>query len=595
MKRFKKILALLLAISMVAVVFAGCAKQGAKTPKANQEEKKVEENKEAPKGSRVFRFADSKVATFNPHIYKTVPERESMLLFNGTLLRIVMNEAGDGYEIFPNHAKAFPERSEDGKVWTFKIREGLKFDDGTIINAKTYEESYKLLLDPKLKNPNSTVFYKDMFVVNAKKYWDGEAKWEEVGIKAIDDYTLEITLESAVPETTILDAFIFPTTSPVHVEMYTSLMNEEKTETKYGTDFDKIPKSTGGPYILKEWVRDQYRNFEKNPDSPLASVYKVDRVEIRAIEDNETILQLFEKGELDYVKLLGAKYDKYEEDPRVDFTPATTAMFIILNTESKDNPALQNLDFRKALHYGINRNVIAKDIYRTGKPANYYLPSSYIADFKTGESYRSTPQGKEVEAYTEVFNADKAKEYFDKAYKANGSKKINFEIAYFDTNENVKKISEYMEEAYENLFGADRIDVQLKAIPWQVSYDNVEKGDYQTGFAFWSGSRFEPWGMMEFFISDPGRKYNTYRNPEFDKLYERAKTGDLIYDKEGRINALRDMEKMVMNDLPIIPLVEVNIPIMFSDRVKLHSANGKYFPAGGLYQVLQADIEPLEE
>lgn len=595
MKNFKKILALLLSLIMIASVFAGCGKEAVKEEEVKQLESGEESAEDASKEPTIFRFAESKITTLNPHIYKTGPEKRAMLLFNGTLLRIIMNEAGDGYDIFPNHAEAFPEVSEDNKTWTFKIRDGLAFDDGTPIDAKTYEESYKLLLDPKLKNQRATVFYKDIFVVNAKNYWDGNVEWDEVGIKAIDEKTLQITLENPVPKTSILDAFIAVITSPIHIEMYTSNMNEDKTETKYGTDLDKIPKSSGGPYLLTEWVRDQHQMFQKNPNSPLAQTYKVDEIEMRVIENQETILQLFEDREIDYVKLLGAKYDKYEEDPRVEFAPPVTSMFIILNTDSKENPALGDLDFRKALYYGMDRNVLAKDIYRTGKPANFYLTNAYISNFETGEIYRQTEQGKEVEEYTEVYNTELAKEHFDKAYEANGNKKIEFEITYFDTNENVKKISEYLEETYENLFGTDRIDIQLKAIPWQVSYDNIEKGDYQSGYAFWSGSAYEPWGMFEFFISNPPRKYNSYKNPEFDELYKRAKTGDLIFKEKERVDALRDMEKMVMRDLPIIPLIEVNIPIMYSDRVKFNSHDGRYLTNVGFFQILQADIEPLEE
>ncbi|WP_066496266.1 peptide ABC transporter substrate-binding protein [Abyssisolibacter fermentans] len=596
MKKFKKVLVLILAMAMVMTLFVGCNNNENTEPASNNEpngenqsDNSDNNDNNVAQGPKVLRLAESKTATFNPHTYKTGAERRSMGYMFGTMVRLIMNEAGDGYELFPNHAKELPTMSEDGKTWTFKLREGLKFDDGTPINAETYEYTYKMLLDPKLVNDRATIFYDSVPVVNAKNYWSGEAKWEDVGIKVIDKQTLQFSLENPVPEIDFINVFTEPASSPVHKELYEANMNEDRTETKYGTSIDRMPKSSCGPYIMEEWIRDMSKTYNKNPNSPLADIYVPDRVEERVVENDETKLQLFESGEIDTVNLLGAKYDKYADDPRVKFAPAITSMLLILNKDSKDNPALADMDFRQALFYGMNRDSIAVDIYRTGKPANYILTSAYIADFETGQAYRKTKQGMSVAGNHGSYDPELAKKHFEKAYKANNNKKIVFEMNYFDSNENCKKISEFLEENYENLFGKDKIDVVLAAIPWQVQYENMEKGNFQSGYAFLSDDAFSPWSFMRMFTSNEPGKIDSFKNPEYDDLCTRSLTGNLIFDKEKRIQALADMENMVIDDFSLLPLVEINIPVMYSDRIQINTKDGMYIP-GLSYAILQADI-----
>ncbi len=586
---FKRRKLLLIAISMLLAMslLVGCSREEGKqaTNTSDSENNKV----------KVLRLAESKITTLNPHIYTQGSESRSLRYMCGSLIRIIMNDNGDGAEFFPSHAIELPNMSEDGLVWTIKLRDNLKFDDGTPIDADTYEYSWKMLLNPKLVNRNATVFFDSIPVVNAKSYWQGEEdiNWEDVGLKALDEKTLQITLKKAIPTVDFLNAIVEVSTSPVHKELYNSNMNEDKTETKYGTSVKTTPKSSGGSFVLKEWTRDMIRVFEKNPDSPLANVFTPDRIEERVVENSETRLQLFEKGEIDEVLLLGAKYDRFVEDPRVKFAPAATAFTLVLNKDSEENQSLANIDFRKALFFGMNRESIGKDVYRTGKAANYIVTHAYVSNFETGQRYRDTAAAQKVVDAFPAFAPDLAKKHFNAAYEANGKQKIVFEINYFDTNENVKKIAEILEEEYENMFGKDKIDVVLAAIPWQVQYENMRKGNFQAGFSFSSAGGFAPFDLMIGFTSDHPGKINSYKNAEFDKLYERATIGDLIFDNEKRTEALAELELMLLEDFSVLPISEIQIPIMHSDKIKLNTKDGKSIPGIG-FALLQADIEGEE-
>lgn len=342
MKRF---LLLLVIATLLCSTLAGCGNKDVDSEVGSQEV--ADELDEAKENEPVvYRIAGGKTVTLNPHIYQTTAESDTMSLIFGNLLEMIYDEETENYKIIGNHAVDLPTRNEDGTVWTFKLKEGLKWEDGTPLNARDYEYSYKMLLDPKLKNSRGPqVFDADIVVVNAKKYWDGECEWEDVGIKALDDYTLEITLEFPAPEIDFYLAFTGGgASSPVQEKIYEAGMNEDRTETNYGTSKETTPSS--GAYKLEEWIRDQVKVYVKNEYSPIKDIYTVDRIESRVVEDANTRVQLFENNDIDTVVLSGANYDKYAEDPRLVFSKSTTVWSMFINMASEDKPFLRDVNFR---------------------------------------------------------------------------------------------------------------------------------------------------------------------------------------------------------------------------------------------------------
>src|SRR5690606_38606174 len=120
------------------------------------------------------------------------------------------------------------------------------------------------------------------------------------------------------------------------------------------------------------------------------------------------------------------------------------------------------------------RKTIAEDIFKTAIPAPYVVSSAKVAVPSKGLTYRETDVAKSVLPENDGYDLDLAKEYFDKAYEAYG-KKMEVEIQYFDNSEQMKRVAELLEQDYENAFGPDRIDIQLRAVPWNNAYDNMER------------------------------------------------------------------------------------------------------------------------
>lgn len=587
MKKAKKLLVLVLAMALIMSVFTGCGKDKKETEdvSSKESEKKVESKQT---GDKVLRTTDMSIETLNPHVCNTTHEFGVAGLVYGNLLDLIYDKDAENEKFVPWHAAELPT-TEDNKVWTFKLKDDIKWLDGTPINAKDYEYSYKMLLDPKLVNRNSYVFFDDIPVVNAEKYFKGEVEWDEVGIKALDDNTLQITLELPMPEIDVLLAFTGGgPTSPIHKELYEKGMNDDKTETNYATSIDNTPCC--GTYKLAEWVRDQYRIFEKNPDDVMADVYTPEKIEQRVITEKATRLQLFESGEIDSAGVFGDDYEKYAEDPRVVHSESTSVWGYYINTESKDNPILANNDLRKALYYGMDRESITKSIYKSVfKPAAYYVPTACrVGGFDDAKRFRDTEEAKALLPDNFGYDPELAKEHFDKAYEANGNKKIEIELIYFEGQEDQKRTAEVTEEQYENLFGSDRIDIKLRSMPFNAAYESYQNRNFEMGIGAMSVGAYNAWKGMHHWTSDYSGKSNTFYNKDFDELYQRTTTGDLVLKPEERIKALAEMEKMLLDFVPQIPIFQDDGAVIYADRVKL-ATGGEYFPGVG-FAVRQSEL-----
>lgn len=666
----KRLIAILAAALMGLSTFAGCKTsdkpaEETKPAATEKEETKKEENKDESKeteatkndenkGELVFRMAGGKIKTLNPHVSQTSAETDVFGLILGNMLEITYDKEKDSFDFTPNLAESLPEKSEDGTVWTWHLRKDLQWPDGTPIKADDFIYSWKMLLDPKLKNFRGpeAFFGGYITVVNAKKYWtgykednikleaqqkeeaaleelkkeidgmadgadkekkqaeydkrmeelnahriavdeqdlaEGGAKWEDVGIKALDDYTIEMKLEYAVPETNFWLSFAGGSSnSPVRKDIYEKGLNADKTETDYGTALDKMDFS--GPYILTKWERDQFREYVKNDKSPLREIYTPEKITERVIEDDNTALQLFESNETDTVGLRGANYEKYEEDPRLVFSKSDSVWQMFINMTSTKKPFLTDINFRKAMYWGTDRKALAKDIYKTAIPQPCIVADTRTVDPIKGITFRETEVGKANYPENEGYDPEKAKEFFDKAYEKYG-KKMEVDIMYFDTSDQMKAMAEFLEQEYEGMFGADRIDIKLRAVPWNNAYDNMQNGDYDMGFGAWTGGIFNPWGGMEVYTQKFGIKCDQFRSDEFDKLYDRTTKGDLIFKPKERLEALGEMEKMLLDNVPMVPLYQTENARLYQDRVHLLTREWRI---GVGFAPMQAELDPIQ-
>lgn len=580
MKKWKWHLVVISIILFPIFIFSGCSK----TEKETTADVVKKSTYTGPKELRLSSKSDEGL---NPHINTSQENRILIGYISGGLYDLQANEDRNNIRFVPYHAKELPITS-DHKVWTFKIREGLKFADGTPINAKTYEYSWKMLLDPKLINDGARVLFDNIAIINAKNYFKGKVTWGSVGIKSIDDYTLEITTETAVPTIDILTTLSAGgPLSPVHEKLYEKYMKSDRSATSYGTIIEAV--SSSGTYRLTEWVKDQYKVFEKNNEDLMASVYHADKIYSKIAPDPASRLKLFENKEVDSVSISGNNFDKFADDGKILRDIDNTIWGYYINSLSEKNAILKNQDFRKAIYYGIPREVVAKSASRLAKPVGCFISSScYAGDpANGGMRYGDSEQAKSLIKGNGSDTA-LAKQYFNKAYANNGNRLVSIEIIYIDGQESMRHMAQITKEELEKLFGKEKLEVRLKGMSSTAAYQAYYEGNYDLGIGYRTQNVFNPWSSMIVWSSTFPQKIDTFYNKDFDYYCERTTKGDLMLKDKERADALFEMEKMLVDYVPFVPLFQNTINITHSDRFDIKT-DSQYLPGVG-FAISQAEI-----
>ena len=576
----KKLMTLAAALISAALLFTACTTQPANDPPAAAEtpavtpEIPVEIPTETPQPEQpgttelmIYRQATVGRTTANPHMFTAM----RVMPFKGSMVATLSSVDGSNQIRFvPHHLAELPD-SEDGLVWTLHFREGMFWPhDRSPLNANTYYYSMKMLIDPLLVNSNAAFLFDPCVVVNAREYFLGEADWEDVGIRLIDDYTLEITLEFPV---TPLDFWstIGTTIWPVHEGMYEALMNEERTITTYGTSLETTPSA--GEFILTEWVVGGYELWLINPYDPLVQMgyFALDGWHERAIASQAVRSEMFWAEELDQHSLTGEEYLIFRNDPRARRHLAPNVWGFFVNGASETNPILRDRDFRQALNLSAPRVAIAREVYVVFDPANYIISTAIMVGdpLTSAEYFRDTPMAiATVEAFSD--NIELAIELFDRAFEANGGERVSIEIIHFDGQEDMTRLAEVTQERWETTFGRDRLEVTLRAVLPMAAYDNYRAGTYDIGIGVRLVNIFNPWSSMNVWTQDFVDPYITgFASDEFDELYFETMFGRYVHDPVGRAEALARMEYMLMDFAGFIPLMQNNNTVIFHERIFL--------------------------
>ena len=526
--------------------------------------------KKSESGEKVLKtyFSDTP-QTLNPHT--TADNYELLLDMSATLYREIWDEEAGAKTFVPSLADGDPVAKDDShKVWTIKVQDGFTFTDGTEINAETVEYSIKMLNDPKLanRNVNATNFE------NGDAYLKGECDWEEVGFQAIDENTIEVTYaENYEPESAkdVKDLFCFVGTAVVNPEVYDSCLNADKTECSYGSSLDKFMASA--LYEPTSLIQGQYLELTRRTDgkAPLEDVYTPDKVEYQAITDANTIVQMFEKGELDAVVANQPAYDEYD-GARYVYTIDNYGLFI--NSETPTCEALKDVNLRYAFYWGLDRESVVKAVFPTALPSAYqYVPFSTMPDPADKDNktvmYHETKEAKAIrmdghEVTQEGYDADLAKEYFDKAYQANGGQKI-------------KTWAEAIQSAYQELFGEDKLEIKLQATPAAIIYEEIarDKMNYDMCLSCgWANTYDAPWNNTNFVYSGP-YVYNTQYcviaddelSKQWDDLFYKCAMYDYRWDAQKKLEATAKMEEILYNDCSFIPAYSGGSRYFFSSKI----------------------------
>jgi ABC-type transport system substrate-binding protein len=272
----------------------------------------------------------------------------------------------------------------------------------------------------------------------------------------------------------------------VHPELYESLFSECRTTNDWGRSPFPEHFIASGIYRFSGYITDQYLEIEKRGpgSSPIEDMFTADRISFYIAPTEDVQWMLFDSGQLDQTTANARRFDEF---PDLYYYANGFVYGIFLNPWSETNPILQDIDFRTALYWGLDRERIVRAAYPIAAPQAFLFPQTTrmrAEDFReTGIrlSYRESDiaanvrvRGYELEDQF-GFVPDRALHYFNLAYERNGGVPISIEVQYSDGGEAPQIWAEAIQESWQNLFGADRFQVNLVAVPTQTALDNLQR------------------------------------------------------------------------------------------------------------------------
>ena len=439
-------------------------------------------------------------------------------------------------------------KSEDGKKYTFKLRKDAKWSNGDPVTAKDFVFAWQRLLDPKTAAEYAFIAYP---LKNAEAINKGQADVSTLGAKAVDDYTLEVELETPVPY--FLNLVAFPSYYPLNEKTV-----KEKGE-KYGLEADTV--AYNGPFTMVEWKHEQGWKLKKNDNYWDKKNVKLDEINFSVVKEPATVVNLYDSGQIDFALLKGEFVDKYR-DKKDEFGAyeQTSTYFLRMNEKrnGQDTP-LKNKDLREAIALSIDKKGLANVILNDGsKPVDQLVPKGLAAG----------PDGKD---FTETFknglkhDTKKAAAAWEKAKKELGKDQVTIELLSYDDG-TAKKVADYAKDQIEkNLKG---VTVNIKIQPFKQKLKLESSQDYELSFGGWNPDYADPMTFLDMFESTNTQNQMGYSNPKYDDIIKKGKT-ELMTDAKKRWEELGKAEKMLLEeDAALVPLYQRGDSYVLQPNVK---------------------------
>lgn len=426
--------------------------------------------------------------------------------------------------------------SDDKLVYTFHLREDATWSNGDPVVATDYEFAWQQALNPKVASDYAYMLY---FIHNAEPYFNGEVEWSEVGVKVIDDYTLEVTLDNPLPYAT--DLFAFPTLAPINQKFY-----EEVGADKYATDAEYF--CCNGMYELTEWSHNSQIVFQKREDYWNADAVGPDEIVYKIITDSQAGLNSYLSREIDYTDLDSGEVVQQAEAAgfEVGVKPARSSYYLIVNTEDE---FMSNQNLRLALAYSIDKQALVDTVYQNdNQPMTSFTPPAIMG--ANDSSFQEALVAERGEMYPGSGDLEKAQEYLQAALEELGCTVDELNLSIDCADDSLRRnCATFLQEQWRQNLGIENITVNSMQTK-QVSA-NRQSGDYCMSLGGWSPDYNDAINFLDLWVTDGGNNDSFWSNEEYDNLIAQA-TAEA--DEEVRQQYLFDAEEILAAEMPIIPL-----------------------------------------
>jgi oligopeptide transport system substrate-binding protein len=458
----------------------------------------------------------------DPHVVTGVPENKLIrALFEGLAVKNPYT-----LEPEPGVAKSW-EFSEDGRIITFHINPAARWSNGDPMSAHDYVWSWRRALNPVMGNLYAYMLFP---VKNAEAYATGKLEdVSELGVKALDDLTLQVTLTEPTPYFIQL------------MDHYSTFALHRPTLEKFGKATDRFTKWTrvenivsNGAFKLTEWLLNRRISMAKSETYWDAQNVSLNGVVFYPTENIVSEERMFRAGQLHYTQSIPLEkipvYETMENSPYVQ-APYLGTYFYLINTNV---PPVDDVRVRRALSMAVDREKLSATVMQK---------SVYPA-------YSITPPGTLGYQPPKLFSYDvaKAKQLLADAGYPNGEGWPGLEITY-NTSESHRKVAVALQQMWKNSLN---IDITIANQEWKVYLDSVSQMNFQVARRGWIGDYVDPNNFLDLYLSAGGNNNTGYADPRFDELI--SKLAPQAKTKEERFARFYEAETMLMEEMPIIPV-----------------------------------------
>lgn len=563
--KLKKVLALVLSAALVVSAFAGCGGNSSKTSTESitASESSAESTESTASGDSTPAASGDATAIFTP---KTVDAAKTISLNAGmepTGLNTLTSTYAIEFSLFehmyenlvtlddddntvPGAAESW-DYDEDTLTYTFHLRKDGVWTNGDPVTAKDFEFAWSQALNPDVASDYAYFLY---FIKNAEKYFNGEVTWDEVGVKVVDDYTLEVTMEQPTPYALFL--FSFGTLAPINQRFYEAVGADlYSTEAQYFC--------TNGPFALTEWSHNDKIVMQKNDAWHGAADVEVEEIDWKIITDANAALSSFLAGDLDMVGLGTGELIKQATAAGATIQSYTdgTSFYIYFNNNDQ---YLSNVNLRRALFNAIDEQKEIDTVWQNDNEpmTSFTAPGVSATD---GTSFA----GKVGELYAPSRDQEKAKEYLATALSELGCTvddlSAHLSIDCGDSATSIAEASFYQEQ-WRQVLG---IEVTVNSMITKQGSQNRKTGNYVMSVTGWGPDYNDPNTFLDLWVTDGGNNQTGFSNERYDELIDLASKET---DLEKRESYFIECEQIIADQLPIGPAFWRAPSYACSDKIK---------------------------
>jgi len=424
------------------------------------------------------------------------------------------------------------ESNEDGTVWTFKLRDN-KWTDGQPVTAQDYVYGIAQTVNPESGSPNS-YFLTD--IKNAEAIINGDMDISELGIRAVDEKTLEIELEAPA------SYFLAMTDTRAMLPVRQDLV--EKYGEQYGAEADTIVSN--GPFMLESWTHNSEIVLVKNEDYWDAGNVYLDKVDWKILNDESTIFNSFDNGSIDHCETGTSEWiDKFSEKEGVlEVTYGDpTVRFHLFNTKDE---LFQNVYVRKAFMLTFDREDMNETIYFDTKiPAYGWVPKS-VTTGDLGE-YRA-----QVDEPIKAMQDD-PQELLLKGMEELGlgddPSQLTVKINFGDTSQWTRNYGEYLQQRLKGVLG---VNIELETEEWGSFQNRTNSGDYQIGYMQWGSDYNDPMAILSIIDAIP----TSWENQEYNDILKQAAQE---LDEKARVELYAQAEQILLDEAAVSPVIYMKV------------------------------------